>query len=47
MLETAFPNPTTNSDLIVAPGGVAKISITNNHTATAYPYISIEIVELD
>lgn len=47
-LETAFPNPTTNSDLIVAPGGVAKISITNNVTdAVAIPYISIEIVELD
>ena len=46
-LETAFPNPTTNSDLIVAPGGLAKVSITNNDSSTAYPHISIEIVELD
>lgn len=46
-LETAFPNPTTNSDMIVAPGGVAKISITNNDSSAAYPYISLEIVELD
>ena len=46
-LESAFPNPTTNSDMIVAPGGLAKISITNNDSAVAYPYISIQIVELD
>ena len=46
-LESAFPNPTTNSDMIVAPGGLAKISITNNHDETAYPYVSISIVELD
>ena len=46
-LESAFPNPTTNSDMIVAPGGLAKISITNNDSQTAYPYISISIVELD
>ena len=46
-LETAFPNPTTNSDMIVAPGGLAKISITNNDSSTAYPHISLEIVELD
>lgn len=46
-LESAFPNPTTNSDMIVAPGGLAKISITNNDTGTAFPYIAISIVELD
>ncbi len=46
-LETAFPNPTTNSDMIVAPGGLAKISITNNHDSDAIPFISINIVELD
>ena len=46
-LESAFPNPTTNSDMIVAPGGVAKISITNNDSNIAYPHISLEIVELD
>lgn len=46
-LETAFPNPTTNSDMIVAPGGLAKIQITNNHDSAAFPFISLRIVELD
>ncbi len=46
-MESAFPNPTTNSDIIVAPGGVAKIAITNNADATGYPYLSLEIIELD
>lgn len=46
-LESKFPNPTTNNDMIVAPGGVAKISITNNDSAAAYPYVYLRIVELD
>jgi len=45
-IETAFPNPTTNSDLIIAPGGLAKIQITNNHSVGQIPFINIRIVEL-
>ena len=29
-IESQFPNPTTNDDIVVAPGGVAKLTITNN-----------------
>ena len=47
MLETAFPNPTTNDDMVVAPGGVAKIAITNNSGSAGYPYVSVRIYELD
>ena len=46
-LESKFPNPTTNNDMIVAPGGVAKISITNNDSAAAYPFVYLRIIELD
>ncbi len=46
-IETAFPNPTTNNDMVVAPGGVAKIAITNNHGSAGYPYVSVRIIELD
>lgn len=47
MLETSFPNPTTNNDMIIAPGGVAKISITNNHSAAEFAYLNLRIIELD
>ena len=46
MIESAFPNPTTNDDIIVAPGGVAKVTIKNNHTSAAYPFLSLRIFEL-
>lgn len=46
-IETAFPNPTTNNDMVVAPGGVAKIAITNNHGSAGYPFVSVRIIELD
>lgn len=46
-LETKFPNPTTNNDMIIAPGGVAKIIVTNNDSSAGYPQISLRIVELD
>jgi hypothetical protein len=46
-LESKFPNPTTNNDMIVAPGGVAKISITNNDSDAAYPMVYLRIIELD
>lgn len=46
-LESSFPNPTTNNDMIIAPGGVAKISITNNHSAPQFAYVNLRIVELD
>ncbi len=46
-LETTFPNPTTNNDMIIAPGGVAKISITNNHSVAEFAYLNLRIVELD
>jgi hypothetical protein len=46
-LESKFPNPTTNNDVVVAPGGVFQVTITNNDTAAAYPYVSCRIYELD
>ncbi len=46
-LESKFPNPTTNNDMVVAPGGVAKIHIQNNDDAVAYPFCSVRIYELD
>ena len=47
-LESKFPNPTTNNDIIVAPGGLAKIVISNNDTGVAaYPFINVRIYELD
>lgn len=45
-IESAFPNPTTNDDIVVAPGGVAKLTITNNDSNAAYPLVSIRIFEL-
>lgn len=45
-IESAFPNPTTNDDIVVAPGGVAKLTITNNEAEAAYPLVSIRIFEL-
>jgi hypothetical protein len=45
-IESAFPNPTTNDDIVVAPGGVAKLTITNNDSSAAYPLVSIRIFEL-
>lgn len=46
-LESKFPNPTTNNDVIVAPGGVFQVTITNNDTSAGYPYVSCRIYELD
>lgn len=46
LLESKFPNPTTNDDLVVAPGGLAKVSITNNSGEAAAPYLSLAIYEL-
>ncbi len=52
-LESKFPNPTTNNDVVVAPGGVFQLTITNNdeaaegYTGVAYPYVSCRIYELD
>lgn len=46
MLEAAFPNPTTNDDVIIAPGGLAKISVTNNSGEVAAPFFSVTIFEL-
>lgn len=46
MIETAFPNPTTNDDVITCPGGVAKVTIINNTAAAAYPFLSLRIFEL-
>jgi len=46
-LESKFPNPTTNNDVIVAPGGVFKMIITNNDDAAGYPFVSCRIYEID
>lgn len=46
-LESKFPNPTTNNDMIICPGGLAKVSITNNHSAAEFPMVYLRIVELD
>jgi hypothetical protein len=46
-LESKFPNPTTNNDVVVAPGGVFQVTITNNDTAAGYPYVSCRIYELN
>jgi len=47
-LESKFPNPTTNNDIIVAPGGLAKIVIANNDTGNAaFPFINVRIYEID
>jgi hypothetical protein len=46
-LESKFPNPTTNNDIVVAPGGVFQITITNNDSVAGYPYVSCRIYELD
>ena len=51
-LETAFPSVTTNDTMVVAPGGVAKIIISNNERdgdgdpTTVYPFVRVNIVEL-
>lgn len=46
-IESKFPNPTTNNDLIIAPGGVFKIHIQNNDSNAAYPQLQLRIYELD
>jgi hypothetical protein len=46
-LESKFPNPTTNNDMVIAPGGVARIDITNNDSSAGYPMVYLRIVELD
>ena len=48
-LESKFPNPTTNNDIIVAPGGVFRLTIANNDhaAADAIPFVSLRIYELD
>ena len=46
MIESKFPNPTTNDDIIVAPGGVAKLTIINNDDTAGYPFLSLRIFEL-
>jgi hypothetical protein len=46
LVETGFPNPTTNDDLITVPGGVAKIRVENNSDAAAYPFMSVRIFQL-
>lgn len=45
-VETAFPSVTTNDTVVVAPGGVAKITITNNDSGAAIPFVRCNIVEL-
>lgn len=45
-VETAFPSVTTNDTMVVAPGGVAKIVITNNDSSPALPFVRVNIVEL-
>jgi len=45
-IESEFPNPATNDDITVAPGGVAKILIMNNTAEAAYPHIALRIFEL-
>ena len=45
-LETKFPNPTTNNDVVVAPGGVFQITITNNDSSASFPFVSCRIYEL-
>lgn len=47
MIESKFPNPTTNSDIVVAPGGLAKVSITNNDSSAATPFLSVRVYELN
>ena len=46
-LESKFPNPTTNNDVVVAPGGVFQVTITNNDSQPGFPYVSCRIYELD
>lgn len=46
-MESKFPNPTTNNDVIVAPGGVFQVTITNNDSSPGFPYVSCRIYELD
>ena len=46
-LESKFPNPTTNNDVIVAPGGVFQLTITNNDVAAGFPFVSCRIYEID
>jgi len=46
-LESKFPNPTTNNDVVVAPGGVFQITITNNDGDAGFPYVSCRIYEID
>lgn len=46
-LESKFPNPTTNNDMVICPGGLAKVSITNNDSSAGYPMVYLRIVELD
>ena len=46
VIETGFPNPTTNDDIITVPGGVAKIRVENNNDAAAYPFMSVRIFQL-
>lgn len=46
-IESKFPNPTTNNDLIIAPGGVFKIHIQNNDSSAAFPQLQLRIYELD
>ena len=46
-LESKFPNPTTNNDMVIAPGGVARIDITNNDSSAGFPMVYLRIVELD
>ena len=45
-LESKFPNPTTNNDVVVAPGGVFQLAITNNDTSAGFPFVSCRIYEL-
>ncbi len=46
-IESKFPNPTTNNDVIVSPGGVFQVTITNNDSSPGFPYVSCRIYELD
>ncbi len=46
-LESKFPNPTTNNDVVVSPGGVFQVTITNNDSSAGFPYVSCRIYELD
>lgn len=46
VIESSFPNPTTNNDVVLCPGGVGRIDISNNTDAASYPWLSMRIYEM-